>query len=164
MYDDVLGLFYADVDCERYTKTHSWLGKTIYLSFTVRENGDAEKCIAILRELCANQTHWENACVDYLMETLYNESYQYGPVKREDLRLVEINACIEGDSDFEFTYYYGAGIGVDYLEGSLKEGIIGITGGDLWWRGGLIYGLLDGKTKPDMEITETSTNPYPYYE
>jgi len=163
MYDDILGLFYVDVDCETYTKTHSWLGKTIYLSFEVCEDDDAEKCIAILRELCANQAHWENACVDYLMETRFNESYRYTRPKRENLRLVEITASIEEDSDFVFTYYFGAGVSVDYVEGSLKEGF-GDIYGDLWWRGGLIYELLDGKTKPDMEIAVTSTNPYPYYE
>jgi len=160
MYDDVLGLFYFVGG--QYTKAHSWLGKTIYLSFDVRKDGDAEKCIVVLRELCANQAHWENAFVDYLMEKQFNDCYRYTRPKREDLRLVEITVCLDEDSDFDFAYHYGAGICVEYVEGTLKGGVIGIVDCDLWWRGGLIYGLLNDKTKPDMEITTTNTNPYPY--
>ena len=169
MHDEVLGLFHCNNN-ERYEKTFNWLGKTIYLTFYDCQAGDAEKSIAILRELCSNQKYWDDIFTSYIVEN--HKRYDKTSFKKEDLRLLDIFVAgskykhDELDGDFSFHFYdLTAGEGAYFaiiVEGTLEKGAFGDIETDWYWRGKLLDGLLNGETEPDMKITVTSVNPMPY--
>ena len=172
MNDEILGLFYFNTWGRQkiYEKTHTWLGQTIYLSFSIIEDSHSEKCLDVLRMLCSNQDYWHNIFVDHLMKTF--KEYSESEFDKNNLRLLDISIEIfnsEGDysSALCFEFY-------DLTGKKGKYGAIQIFGDldgnpnpsdwdtDWYGRGKLLDGLLSGETKPDTPITVSSVNPMPY--
>ncbi|MCL2416190.1 MAG: hypothetical protein FWD01_05175 [Defluviitaleaceae bacterium] len=173
MYDEVLGWFYLELEddgvSEMYQKTHSWLRKTIYLTFFNRQEGDIEKSIEILRNLCRNQQYWQDIFTDYIIKN--HKRYDKSVIKKEDLQLLEIylteSNCKNDEYDGDFTFHFydlpeGTYCAIQ-VEGTFEKGVFppGI-GVDWYWRGKLLDGLLSGETKPNAKITSSSINPMPY--